>query len=72
MLYVDKRKAAWKRRIDRGRDHCDMFLDHAPVVRTQNKHSDPTACQSLLVTEFLIRGDEQVRLLQPQPAAPRS
>jgi hypothetical protein len=57
---IYRRKASGSCPVDGGNDFRNLFLDYAPIVRAQNKHRDFSACQILLVAEFLIRCNEQV------------
>src|SRR5713101_3192149 len=58
---IQKHKASGSRGLDGSRDLRNLFLDDAPVVCAQNEHRNLSAGQVLLIADFLVRRDEEVK-----------
>ena len=52
---------AGHRGADRGHDPIDMRPDQHPIVGAEHQNGDLSAAQLLLVAQFLIGGDEEVK-----------
>ncbi len=58
---IEKNVASGRDSLNRGRNKLNLRFHDAPVVRAQDQQRDSAARQVLLVTDFLIGGDEQIK-----------